>query len=332
MVWRPGSRTIPLVVTAASRESEPVARSAGRHASAAGGATPLHYALLFVIAISFYLTILLDLLGPWSWVLATVAIGAVALLRRDATTRILSVYLLVFLLYVAIRRIADDGFAPIRVDYAVALDRLIGLGSVPTVVLQERLGEALAAAQPFLVGVYVSFYFAFVLVAPLLFMVDRAGAERMLVAGVVVFLLGLPIHVAVPTEPPWMAALQGHIGAAPRILHDSWLGEQATVYELGRNASGNDVSAMPSYHTALTVLIALAAGRLGRFWSLLGWGYAALMAFALVYGAEHWVIDIGAGAAVAALGWLAAPRIQGWLARVGTAAPGSAGAEPTVPT
>jgi membrane-associated phospholipid phosphatase len=174
-----------------------------------------------------------------------------------------------------------------------------------------------------LVGVYVSFFFAFVLLAPLLYHRDRDGAERMLAAGVVVFLIGLPIHWAVPTEPPWMAALQGHIEAAPRILHDSWLGEQTTVYELGRDASGNDVSAMPSYHTALTVLIALAVARLGRPWAVLGWTYAAAMGFVLVYGAEHWVVDLAAGAAVALVAWRCAPWL---LARLeGKEPPASSG-------
>ena len=303
-----------MVVTAVPREPEQASGAAPRTEAARAGATPLHYALLFVIAISFYLTILLDLLGAWSWVVVAGLLGFVALRRTDRTTRILALYPLVFLLYVALRRLADDGFAPIRVEYAVVLDRALGLGRVPTIALQDWLSGALAPAEPLLVGVYVSFFFAFVVLAPLLFRADRPGAERMLAAGVVVFLIGLPIHWAVPTEPPWMAALGGHIGEAPRILHDSWLGEQTTVYELGQDASANDVSAMPSYHTALTVLIALAVARLGRGWAVLGWAYAAAMGFALVYGAEHWVIDLAAGAGIAIVGWKLAPRLLGRLA------------------
>jgi membrane-associated phospholipid phosphatase len=303
-----------MVVRAVPQGPERSTGRAERPEAAQRGADPLHYALLFVIAISFYLTILLDLMGPWSWALITLALGVVALARRDRTTRILAVYPLVFLLYVALRRLADDGFAPIRVEYAVVLDRALGLGRVPTIVLQDWLSGALAPAEPLLVGVYVSFFFAFVVLAPLLFWADRPGAERMLAAGVVVFLIGLPVHWAVPTAPPWMAAIQGHIGEAPRILHDSWLGEQTTVYELGQDASGNDVSAMPSYHTALTVLIALAVARLGRGWAVLGWAYAAAMGFALVYGAEHWVIDLVAGAGIAVVGWGLAPRLLGRLA------------------
>lgn len=298
-----------MVVMASPREPERVAGRADPLEAARTGASLLQYALLFVVLISFYLTILLDIVGAWSWFVVAGLLGLVALRSGDRTTRVLAVYPLVFLFYVAARRLADDGFAPSYVDYVVAADRILGLGRVPTVALQETLGGPLAAAEPLLVGIYVSFFFAFVLTVPLLFWLDRGGAERMLAGGVLVFLIGLPIHWAVPTAPPWMAALQGQIGEAPRILHDGWLGAQTTVYELGTDASGNDVAAMPSYHMALTVLVSLAWARVGRGWAILGWAYAAVMAFALVYGAEHWVIDLIVGGAVAAVAWRGAP----WL-------------------
>ncbi len=277
--------------------------------AASARAPALHYVLLFVIAVSFYLTILLDVAGSWSWVLMTAFLGAVAWRASDATTRILALYPLIFLLYVAGRRLADDGFAPLQVEYVIVADRILGLGHVPTVALQEWFAEALASAEPFLIGVYVSFFFTFVLTVPVAYWRDRAGAERMLAAGVIVFLIGLPIHWALPTAPPWMAALQGHIGEAPRILHDSWLGTQTTVYELGTDASGNDVAAMPSYHMALTVLVALAWGRAGAFAVAIGWAYAVLMAFVLVYGAEHYVVDLLVGGAIALAAWRWAPAL-----------------------
>jgi len=273
------------------------------------GSTVLHYVLLFVIAISFYLTILLDLAGAWSWIAATLALGAVALMRRDRATRILAIYPLVFLFYVAARRVADDGFAPVRLEYVIAADRVLGLGEVPTVWLQQGMAGSLAVWTPFLIGIYVSFFFVFVASAPFLFWRDRILAERMLAGGVLVFLIGLPIHWALPTAPPWMASLEGHIEPVRRLLHDGWLGEQTTVYELGNNASGNDVSAMPSYHMALTILVALAWAPLGRAATLLGWAYAGLMAFVLVYGAEHYVVDLLAGGAVAAVAWWGAPKL-----------------------
>ncbi|MEN8375009.1 MAG: phosphatase PAP2 family protein [Gemmatimonadota bacterium] len=276
---------------------------------------PLHYALLFVITISFYLTILLDLAGTWSWIAVTLALGAVALAATERTTRILAVYPLVFLFYVAGRRLADDGFAPVRVEYVISADRVLGLGEVPTVWLQHAMAGVLAGWAPVLVAIYVSFFFVFVASAPFLYWRDRSGAERMLAAGVLVFVIGLPIHWALPTAPPWMASLEGYIEPVGRLLHDGWLGEQTTVYELGNSASGNDVSAMPSYHMALTVLVALAWGRSGSVRAAIGWAYVALMGFALVYGAEHYVVDLLVGGAVAAVAWRYAP---GLLARLGS--------------
>lgn len=270
--------------------------------------TPLQWTLLGITAISFYLTILLDVVGAWSWVAMTAFLGYAALRTRVRVTRILALYPLVFLFYVAGRRIADDGFLPVQVDYVIVADRVLGLGHVPTVLLQNSLAATLEPALPFLIAIYVSFFFAFVLVAPALFWLDRAGMERMLAAGVIVFLIGLPIHWLLPTAPPWMASLEGHLEPVARILHDGWLGEQAT-YELGNNASGNDVSAMPSYHTALTVLVAFAVARFGRLAAALGATYVVVMGFALVYGAEHYVVDLIAGIAIAWLAWRWAPGL-----------------------
>ena len=76
----------------------------------------------------------------------------------------------------------------------------------------------------------------------------------------------------------------------------------------GSARPGEPVAAMPSLHFAMTALMfrALAAPIL-RMFALL---YAAAMAFALAYGGEHYVVDELAGAATAALAWLAVKKVR----------------------
>ena len=65
----------------------------------------------------------------------------------------------------------------------------------------------------------------------------------------------------------------------------------------------NEVAAMPSLHTALTVLFVLAVGIAlprTRRWS---WLYPLAMGVALVYLGEHYLVDVLAGGAVAFVAW-----------------------------
>ena len=75
-------------------------------------------------------------------------------------------------------------------------------------------------------------------------------------------------------------------------------------------AGGNPFAAMPSLHSALTVLIVLALWR----WRKLRAPavlYLAAMGFTLVYCGEHYVIDLLVGAAVAVAAWLVSTRLVG---------------------
>ena len=67
-------------------------------------------------------------------------------------------------------------------------------------------------------------------------------------------------------------------------------------------ASVNLVAAMPSVHAALSAMVALFLWRKVHFaWRPVLVGYVVIMAFTLVYSAEHYVVDILAGWALAAI-------------------------------
>jgi hypothetical protein len=76
-----------------------------------------------------------------------------------------------------------------------------------------------------------------------------------------------------------------------------------TYDEASRAVGQNDVAAMPSLHTALTTMVALIMASYGRRWRWVGITYVALMATALVYLGEHYVIDEIAGIALAVGVW-----------------------------
>jgi hypothetical protein len=77
---------------------------------------------------------------------------------------------------------------------------------------------------------------------------------------------------------------------------------------------GNPLAAMPSLHFATSVMAAQMLSETGPVAGTVGWGYTATLGFALVYLGEHYVVDLIAGAALAAtvrrLGPPATPALQ----------------------
>ncbi|MFL6163938.1 MAG: phosphatase PAP2 family protein [Jatrophihabitantaceae bacterium] len=185
--------------------------------------------------------------------------------------------------------------------------------------------------------VYVSFFFAPYVAAGVLWLRDRADWRKFVLRFVVISFIGLVGFVAFPAAPPWAASLcqssqvaggpsdppcieqqagavkdggmlgqvkLSHAGAAPwveRISTRGWdkLGvPQAKALIDEGQAGSNEVAAVPSLHAAISLLITVFFWpRLRKRWRPLLAGYALVMAFSLVYSAEHYVFDI-------LIGWL----------------------------
>lgn len=185
--------------------------------------------------------------------------------------------------------------------------------------------------------VYVSFFFLPYVVAGVLYVRNRVRWKQFILRFVAISFIGLVGFVAFPAAPPWAAALchssdviggpsdpscmdqhpgfiqdggmlgkvtLSHQGAAPwieRISTRGWdkLGvPQARALVDEGQATSNEVAAVPSLHAAISSLITVFFWRrLRKRWRPLLAGYALVMAFTLVYAAEHYVFDI-------LLGWL----------------------------
>jgi hypothetical protein len=198
----------------------------------------------------------------------------------------------------------DDPEALLRrvhVGYPVAIDRVIGLGEVPTVRLQRALGREgrLLPHDTALSAIHWAWFFAphTALAYILVRHPARFGRSAALVAGV--FDLGAGVYHLLPTAPPWWAGNTGALPHVRRIMTEAgerfWRRYWTRLYD---SLSGNQLAAMPSLHFATSVMAAHVLSDVGRGPGVAGWSYAGLLGFALVYLGEHYVVDLAAGVAL----------------------------------
>jgi membrane-associated phospholipid phosphatase len=214
---------------------------------------------------------------------------------------------------------ADKQRSRVRIDYPIRVDRVLGLGRIPTV----RLQHALHRTDRFQWWEKVLswshwVWFAVPHVAAAYVLVKRpAQFPRAAVQIYGTFDVGAFVYWAVPTAPPWFAAEVGRInfGDGPplrRVMRE--YGEQLWGErwpQLYGAFSGNPLAAMPSLHFGTSVAAARALGDTGRIAGTIGWTYAATLGFALVYLGEHYVTDLAAGGALAVAIRRLAPLLSG---------------------
>jgi len=193
-------------------------------------------------------------------------------------------------------------------------DKLLAGGKVPTLWLQDHFFDPGVAHwyDRVAVPIYLSHFLVSLGLAVILWCVNYRLFRRYLATLVTLTLITLATYVLYPAAPPWMAALNNQFGpgvTVHRVVQETLgvLGGETfnTVVEQGA-AYSNPVAAMPSLHAAIPMMLLL------FFWSemrrrgrLLLAVYAVLMAVTLVYGGEHYVIDVLLGwvyAAVAVVG------------------------------
>jgi hypothetical protein len=198
--------------------------------------------------------------------------------------------------------------------------------------------------------VYMSFFVLPYIVAGVLWLRNRDEWQAFVKLFVGLSFAGLVIYALVPAAPPWAAARctpadvdggpsgprcmfksargvpdGGLLGAmqtsqdgantwVERIVGRGWgklnLHTASALLDAGQ-ASVNLVAAIPSLHAGMTAAIAAFLWkRVNRGWRPLLAAYVLVMAFALVYTAEHYVIDILLGWALAAIIMVAMHRLR----------------------
>ncbi len=243
-----------------------------------------------------------------------VVVSVVALYLADTRREswgLLAVYLVGFVLFALLRAMADETGVSIKASYVVDAEKWLFAGSLPTAWLQGRFYQehSVGALEVFCAAVYVTYYFVAHLVALALWRLDRPAFRRYGLSVLLTVYAGLAFSFAVPTAPPWLAAEHAGAPHMSRVVADvlGWNPERAGD---SGTVGTNPYAAMPSLHIALTALVVLGLWRY-RALRLPVLVYAAVMAFTLVYTGEHYVVDELAGAATAALAWVAAGRLAG---------------------
>jgi hypothetical protein len=197
--------------------------------------------------------------------------------------------------------------ARVRIDYPIAVDRVLGLGVPPTLRLQRAFGKPgrVSGFERVLVWCHWLWFFtphtslAYVLVRR----PDRfpSAAVRMYS----VFDLGAIFYWVIPTAPPWWAGLHGRLDQGRNTIRlrrmmieygeQFWGPRWDGLYDV---LGGNPLAAMPSLHFATSLMGAHLLSEVGPVAGAVGRTYAALLGLALVYLGEHYVADLLAGAAL----------------------------------
>jgi membrane-associated phospholipid phosphatase len=191
---------------------------------------------------------------------------------------------------------------PIRADTAL-------FGTVPTVALQRWLhptGEPrwydLAMAV-----LHGSHFVSFLMVGLALWVWRPATFRRYVTTVVITAYVGLAGYFLLPTAPPWLAANLGQLPPTPRLLLSVPYLPIPRFLLLGFDT--NPVAAMPSLHAGFSLVVALGLGLLSPWARRLAYLYVISLGFALVYGGEHYVVDLIAGYALAGLAFWVAGRL-----------------------
>jgi membrane-associated phospholipid phosphatase len=253
---------------------------------------------------------------------------ALCLAVRRSRTRDVAVCTLQMWAYLAAYKTPhDDEQAQarrVRIDYPIDIDRVLGLGELPTLRLQRALArvdpDSGAPSWRTLDRVLVWAHWAWFMVphGSLAYILVRRR-ERFARAAVMtyaVFDIGASVYWLAPTAPPWYAAsVAGRDDRAAESARrmmveygehfwgDGW-GPLYSVF------GGNPLAAMPSLHFATTLMAALLLAEAEPLAGALGASYTAVLGFALVYLGEHYVVDLLAGAALTGAVWRLGPRAQ----------------------
>ena len=263
--------------------------------------------------------------------LAALLLGRGKLFLRDWIP-----FLALFFAYELMRGYADKFGLPIHVTDIVALERIVGLGGLPTVWLQGLFHHGPATAPDGLATLSLIFYFLHfplpLAVGFLLWIHQRRIYYDFVGALILLSMAAFVTYLLLPVAPPWWAA--DPIKAAPYcggacvtgVLHlrDTGFQGLAHLFQFGGyfysytnlyNISSNDVAAFPSLHAAYPFLAFLFARRAFPRAAWLMLAYTACVWLAIVYLGEHWVVDIIGAVAYALAAYFAIVHGPRWARR-----------------
>jgi hypothetical protein len=259
---------------------------------------------------------------PPASVLGTSALAPVALCvavprsrARDGAVCVLNMWA-----YLAAYEMPNDDprrlASRVRVRYPIAIDRVIGLGVPLTLRLQRGFSTPGTVNRFERVLAWCHWMWFMVPHGSVGYVLLRdperfpSAAARMYA----VFDLGAVFYWAIPTAPPWWAALHGNLEDRDTVQmrrmmieygEQFWGDRWSALYDV---LGGNPLAAMPSLHFATSLMAAHLLAEVGSVAGAVGFAYVTMLGLALVYLGEHYVADLLAGAALAETVRLRAPK------------------------
>jgi membrane-associated phospholipid phosphatase len=184
-------------------------------------------------------------------------------------------------------------------------DKALFGGTVPTVWLQQHLWTP-GHFHWYDYGVwaiYMTHFFVVWIVAAVLWRISRRHFRRYAAVTITLTLAAFLTYWLYPAQPPWLAGDGVTLPVVDRIVPAVWgaLGVQTIQSTYENHSFVNTVAAMPSLHAAYPLMLMLFFWPAGRLVRIVLGAYTLAMAFTLVYGGEHFVIDILVGWAMALL-------------------------------
>ncbi|MBF4162946.1 phosphatase PAP2 family protein [Nocardioides acrostichi] len=216
------------------------------------------------------------------------------------------------IVYWLTRGIADNVGIPVHYEMPIRVDRwisgLFGGHEIPTAVLQHAwCADPCSRSTPhrwydtLLTTVYASHFLVGLTLAAVLWVRERREWQRWMRRYLAINYAALVVYLTYPMAPPWLASQRGYLTPLARTTSRGWEGTGLGRANIVLQGMGNQVAAMPSLHTGVATLVALyGVWRLRTAWRFLLLLYPVAMGTALVYFAEHYVIDVLAGMALAA--------------------------------
>lgn len=246
-------------------------------------------------------------------VLAGMALGQ----AREVLKRFVP-FVVLLLAYESFRGLVPGLNGRVNFMFMPAADEFMFFGHLPTAVLQSWWWHGQVMWYDFVF--YGAYTLHFVLPFALAVLVWKTREKQywhVITAFVLVSFMGFLTFLAFPAAPPWMASNLGLIEPVTRVSSAVWaafgIHDFPSVYN---KISPNPVAAVPSLHTAYSMLFALYLTRLYKNrWRWLAWIYPTLIWVGTTYMAEHYVIDIVIGIGYALIAYWAAPYISSAIQR-----------------
>jgi membrane-associated phospholipid phosphatase len=259
---------------------------------------------------------------------AAMAPAALSVAARKGRARDVATCALQMWAYLAAYEMPNDDPEALRervhIQYPIKIDRVIGLGKIPTQRLQSlfsRDGEINGFERVLVWSHWAWFAVPHGAVAYVALRRPQelgTAAARMYA----VYDLGAVVYWTLPTAPPWWAAAHGYLEQLDGHVevgefghrHDTTglpLPVRRMMLEYGERfwgrrwndlydvLGGNPLAAMPSLHFATSLMAARLLSEVDPVAGVVGWTYAATLGLALVYLGEHYAADVIAGGMLA---------------------------------